>query len=219
LVFDAIERIEISIRTQIIYQYSIEYGFFFYQREELSTDPEIFKKVSESLQSEIDRSHEIFLRHFKDKYSEESYPPSIMALEVSSFGTLSKMFRNFKMCDAKKRVGQYFGLNPYLLESWMQSTTYIRNIVAHHGRLWNRKITSKPTLLKTVPKDKLWISSNDIAPNKLYSFLVCVMYLKQTINPGTTFSKRLKDLIARHPIVDTSDMGFPVNWEKEEIWK
>lgn len=219
LIFDAIERIEIAIRTQIIYQYSIEYGFDFYCNKSLYHDETIFEQTLESLIQEIDRSHEIFLKHFRTKYFEEKYPPSIMALEVSSFGTLSKLFRNLKMCRAKKRVAQSFSVSPYILESWMQSTTYIRNIVAHHARLWNRKLTTRPTLLEFVPKDRVWLSSNDIPANKLYAFCACIMYLKKTINPGTSFGKRLTELVNRYPVVDVRQMGFPVNWKKEAIWQ
>ena len=218
LLFDAIERIEIAIRTQIIYQFSVEYGFDFYHKEELYRDVNIFDQTMKSLNSEIDRSHEIFLTHFKTKYSEEPNPPSIMALEVSSFGTLSKLFRNLKMSKAKKLVSRQFGLHPYVLESWIQSTTYVRNIVAHHGRLWNRKLTTRPTLLEYVPKELVWISSNDIASNKIYAFLACIMYLKRVINPGTIFHTRLKDLIKKYSIIDINKMGFPENWEKEDLW-
>lgn len=218
LLFDAIERIEIAVRTQIIYQFSLDFGFDFYHREELYRDPLIFEQTMASLLSEIDRSHEIFLNHFKTKYTGEKYPPSIMGLEVSSFGTLSKLYRNLKMCDAKKRVAHAFGVHPYILESWMQSTTYIRNIVAHHGRIWNRKLTSRPTLLKIVPKSYTWLSTNDIPSNKIYAFCVCVMYLKKIINPGTTFGIRLKELIEKYPVVDPHQMGFPVNWERENLW-
>lgn len=219
LIFDAIERIEIAVRTQIIYQFSIEYGFDFYCNKSLFHDEAIFEQTLESLTQEIDRSHEIFLKHFKTKYTDEKFPPSIMALEVSSFGTLSKLFRNLRMSNAKKRVAQAFFVSPYILESWMQSTTYIRNIVAHHARLWNRKLTTRPTLLEFVHKEKVWLSSNDIPANKLYSFCACVMYLKKTINPGTTFGYRLQELIKKYPVADIKQMGFPANWGKESLWK
>jgi len=218
LLFDAIERIEIAIRTQIIYQFSIAYGFGFYYDEKLYRDPKIFHQTMENLFTEINRSHEIFLKHFKVKYKSEKYPPSIMAMEVSSFGTLSKLFRNLKMCDAKKQVGREFGMNPYVLESWMQSIAYVRNIVAHHGRIWNRKLTMRPALLKHVPKNYVWLTSNDIASNKIYAFIACLMYLKRTINPGTAFGFRLKKLIEENPIVDVASMGFPKGWEQELLW-
>lgn len=219
LLFDAIERIEIAIRTQIIHQFSIVYGFNFYCDGKLYRDPKIFRHTMEKLFYEIDRSHEIFLKHFKLKYRSDQYPPSIMALEVASFGTLSKLFRNLKMCNAKKMVGKVFGVNTYILESWMQSTAYVRNIVAHHGRVWNRKLTMRPKLINNVPKKYVWLPTNDIAPNKLYAFCACLIYLKRIINPGTTFGNRLKKLIQKYPVVDPTQMGFPKNWDSEKLWK
>ncbi len=46
-----------------------------------------------------------------------------------------------------------------------------------------------------------------------------ILYLLQTINPNNSFSKRFNDLLEKYPNVDIRAMGFPVNWQKEDIWK
>jgi abortive infection bacteriophage resistance protein len=45
-----------------------------------------------------------------------------------------------------KDVCDKFGLSHQMLSFWLHSISYIRNICAHHSRLWNRVCTIKPTI-------------------------------------------------------------------------
>jgi abortive infection bacteriophage resistance protein len=96
LIFDAIEKIEISLRTQIIYHYALSYGSHWQLKPELYRDPMRFANHLDSLQKEIDRGNETFIDHYKNKYLNPAEPPSWMSLEVSSMGLLSKIFQNLK---------------------------------------------------------------------------------------------------------------------------
>lgn len=93
LIFDAIEKIEISLRTQIIYHFALTHGSHWQLMPELYRDPMRFANHLDSLQKEIDRSNETFIDHYKSKYTSPTEPPSWMSLEVSSMGLLSKIFR------------------------------------------------------------------------------------------------------------------------------
>lgn len=159
----------------------------------------------------------IFIEHYKSKYSSPERPPSWMTFEVTSIGLLSKMYRNLIMTNEKKDISKHFHApTPYIFESWLQSITYVRNICAHHGRLWNRVLTIKPTLPKK-PKN-LWIQNNAINTDKIYAFLCCTLYLLRTINPKTEFIVHLKHLLDKYPSVSTKVMGFPKDWYKDEFW-
>ena len=140
-----------------------------------------------------------------------------MTSEVLSLGLLSKLYRNLKMSDGKKRVAGHFGLsNPYVLESWMQSITYVRNICAHHSRLWNRVLTNRPSYLES-PTNR-WIT---LSPNnqKVYYFTCCVLYMLRSINPDSRFVKHFKDLLSRYPTISIEAMGFPSDWERDAFWE
>jgi abortive infection bacteriophage resistance protein len=143
--------------------------------------------------------------------------PAWMTFEVISLGLLSKTYRNLKMSAAKKDISKHFGLpQPYILESWMQSITYVRNVCAHHSRLWNRVLTLRPQRLKK-PVNQ-WIS--DSPPNdKMYYFLCCTLYLLRSINPRTRFVLHLKTLFGRYPNLPLQSMGFPEDWETQAFWK
>jgi abortive infection bacteriophage resistance protein len=216
LVFDAIERIEISFRTQLIYQPAIIGGAFWFEDEKFFDDKNRLTEHLQKLDSEVKQSKEVFIKHFDAKYDEDC-PPVWMSFEVISLGLLSKFYQNLKFTDAKKLIAKHYGLNnPIVLQSWIRSITYVRNVCAHHARLWNRTLTNKPIILQT--PSKLWITEKNPNNEKLYYFLCCLWYLLRQINPETQFVEKLKTLFAKYPNVSISSMGFPKNWEEENFW-
>jgi abortive infection bacteriophage resistance protein len=218
VVFDAVERIEIAFRTQIIHQFSLSGGAFWFENPIHFNNNYFYSKNLSKIDEEIDRSNEVFIDHFRQKYTSSNRPPAWMTLEVVSIGLLSKLYKNLNMSPAKKAISNHFQIpNPYVLESWMQSITYVRNIVAHHSRLWNRVLTLKPALPKKPKND---FPSNILANNtKIYPFLCCLLYLLRTINPNTKFAANLKQLFDEYPNVPQKSMGFPADWQDETFWK
>jgi abortive infection bacteriophage resistance protein len=216
LIFKAIEKIEISFRAQIVYHYAQNYGSHWQLNDHLFRDLDRYNKHVESLKKEVDRSNELFIEHYKSKYSDPIEPPSWMSFEVISFGLLSKMFQNLKKGPEKIILTRHFGLNDVsVLESWMFCFSMLRNICAHHGRVWNRRLNS--IKLPTNPTYS-FLSNSSIYRNKLYTTLTCIEYLLNVINQESTFKKCLKDLIYSNEYVRLKEMGFPENWQKEELW-
>ena len=217
LIFDGIEKIEIAFRTQIIYHFALTYGSHWQTKPELFRNKDWFESQLDSLQKEIDRSNETFIKHYRNKYTKPLEPPCWMTLEVCNMGLLSKIFQNLKKGKEKEAVTNHFGLsNVVLLENWMLCFSTLRNICAHHCRVWNRRLTS--IKFPTNPKNP-FLKNQNIYPNKLYSTLSCIQYVLNIISPGNTFSKRLKELIKTCPLAQTKEMGFPDNWLDEALWK
>lgn len=143
LIFDAVEKIEVALRTQIIYHWSMAYGSHWHLDQNLYKDHSKFIRHLASLQKEINRSNETFIDHYKNKYTNPSEPPCWMSLEVTSIGLLSLIFQNLKSCPQKKAVTHHFGLlGNNVLENWMHNFCNIRNICAHHGRLGIEELPS-----------------------------------------------------------------------------
>ncbi|CAN5439271.1 Abi family protein [soil metagenome] len=218
LVLDAIEKIEISMRTQVIYQWAMNHGSHWHLDGNLFRNYVQFAKDYTRLQQEVDRSVETFIDHYKTKYTNPPEPPCWMSLEVSSFGLLSLIFRNLKMGAEKKAVTKYYGLNDIgIIESWMHSFSNIRNVCAHHGRLWNRRLTAHiklPTHTATP-----FIQNKNIYPYKVYASLCCMKYVLDIISPGHSFTKKLNDLMSNCPLAQEKEMGFPANWKQEKFWQ
>ncbi|MCC6281982.1 MAG: Abi family protein [Saprospiraceae bacterium] len=216
LVFDAIERIEVALRTQIIYQFSLAHGSHFFQRKGLYHNLANFKNDLKTVDKEIHRSSEVFIKHYKLKYTSPKRPPCWMSLEILSLGTLSKLYENLRISAEKKSIAAHFGLNAFVLESWMHMLSHVRNICAHHGRLWNRTLTQIPKL----PKNPTftWLINSAVPADRLYVTLCSIQYLLNTVAPSHSFSIRLKALLQEYPKTDQTSMGFPTGWESEPLW-
>ena len=216
LIIQELEKIEVSIRAKMIYLLSHQNGAFWYRDSNLFKNQINHSKTLVSLDAEYNRSDADFIVAFKNKYS-DTLPPSWMLLELTSFGTLSSLFSNLKPTRTKRDIANYFGLNENTFASWMHSIVYIRNVCAHHSRLWNRVMSIQP--IRPINASKEWLNNNNISNNKTFYILSMVLYLLQTINPNNSFSKRFKSLLDKYPNVDTRAMGFPTNWKNEDMWR
>ena len=218
LVFDGIEKIEIAIRTQIIYNWSIQYGSHWHINPALFRNSVRFAHNLNTLQLEIGRSTETFIEHYKRKYTNPLEPPCWMSLEVSSFSLLSLIFQNLKKGNEKTIVTNYFGLRDVsILENWMHAFCNIRNLCAHHGRLWNRRLTTHITLPKH-PVNR-FLANKNILPYKVYAALCCMQYILNIINPESTFKIKLKEHMLKCPLAQEKEMGFPIDWQSELFWQ
>ena len=156
----------------------------------LFKDRDIFQKCLENIQKEVSRSKEDFLQEHFSKYNDPSLPPVWKTMEVVSFGMLSKLYCNFSDVDVKKAVAHSFGLPQYLyLETWTKCIAVLRNLCAHHDRIWNKRFPWKPQLPKRLPL--AWIDTRSLRPIKLYAQLCCLAYLEQSIHPKSDFSHRI----------------------------
>lgn len=219
LVFDAIERIEIAFRTQAIYHPAKACGPMWYEDEANYLNKAGLVECFKTIDYEIERSKEIFIQHFKTKYCDQNRPPAWIMFELLPFGLVSRMCFNLSDYTVREAIGVHFGFKSTqrdIFESWLQTLVYVRNVCAHHSRLWNRNLVNPPRMMKTTPHP--WIKRNDISIRKLYYFLCTVMYLLSRINPETSFATRLKALIDDYSHLPISDMDFPANWESEPVW-
>lgn len=217
LLLNAIEKIEVAMRTHIIYEYSLAHGSHWFEKSELFFNSNYHERNLDKIKDEIKRSNETFIKHYFDNYDTPETPPAWMTLEVISMGTLGKLFSNLKRDPLKKKVALSFGLKKAEhLENWMHAFGDLRNVCAHHGRVWNRRF---PTLL-FLPYDTKYpfIENTRIDNNKLYPLLCSINYIIRIIAPKSSFVSDMKSLLDNCPMADCSDMGFPGNWKEEGIW-
>lgn len=218
LVFDAIERIEVALRTQIIYEFTMAYGSHWFENPSLFKSSKLLERDLRSLDKELKRSSEAFIQNYKKKYSNPRRPAAWLSLEISTMGLLSKIFENLKNCRAKKNIANHFGIgHPKVLESWAHSFSNTRNICAHHGRLWNRHFTQAPTLAKNLKRD--FLKNHQINPHLLYTTLSCMVFVLKIISPDNLWLKTVKSFLQKCQGIPFIKMGFPDNWHEEPIWK
>ena len=233
LVFDVIERLEVSIRTQMIYQLSHKYGSHWQDNTDIFKSPstqtsrsgqsvtfDVYSEIQKHIKEQLHNNKaEVFIQHYGNKYDMPKNPPSWMTVEIMYFNQLSRICKGLKLRKDINGIAAYFGLPPQIFCSWLHTMNYVRNICAHHARLWNRDLNIVPEKLQ-FSKNLEWISNPNTAKrSKIYYFLCMLNYLLQTVNPTSTFKERLKDLLnEKMDVVSLTAMGFPPEWESERIW-
>ena len=218
LVFSAIQQIEVTVRARMIRLFAERHGAFWFMEPLLAESNTMFTSNLRSLQEELNRSEdEYILEHFR-KYDTPAMPPVWKTMEVASMGTLSKLYSNMNDTAAQKAVSRSFMIPKFeYMRNWLRCITIVRNICAHHARLWNVNIVVKPKLPKRLPH--AWISNRQIAQDKLYPHLCYIAYWLYAIKPDNTFARDLQALLANYPVVDPAAMGFPKGWQEEALWK
>ncbi len=221
LVFNAIARIEIALRARMtqIFSASTGSGHWFLDKGLYSSDS---TKLIDSMASDVDRSKEEFIKHYKHKYTTPFLPPSWMTLEVVSFGTLSRLYQSLIKSVEKRDLAHSFGIKDVeVFENWLHSILNLRNHCAHHGRIWNRRF-SKEIIL---PYDTFrpFINkktASTIKRNKIFPLLSAIKFLLDSIDKENSFKDDLLCLLSRElRLRSLKEMGFPENWLAFPVWE
>ena len=196
LIFNAIEKIEVAVRTKVVQVYAESTGnSHWYDDESLYRFG--YDDLMEHIEADVNRSNEDFIKHYNSKYNDPPIPPSWMALEVVSFTTLSRLFQSLKLDNRKEDITEQFGLKKVaILENWLHAISNLRNCCAHHSRVWNRRFMVSVTL----PYNTLYLfmdrtTIGQIRTNKLFAVLSCITYILDIISPGSDFKKHIKELL------------------------
>lgn len=227
LLFDVIEKIEISLRSKLIYHLSHEIDPWWFCNSEIFNDRLQFSRTLAKIEEEITRarSKDVTIKnHFKKHRDDLRFPPSWKSLEQVSFGNLSKLYGNLKhTVNAKDEIAKEYGaVNHTYLPSWLQSIAQIRNYCAHHSRLWNKNLPGTVKLLPNPPNP--WINDPDNVPKQhefihLYVHMCLMKYLLKEIQPNNNFTTRLNDLFIKYPNVDENALGMKLDWMQEPLWQ
>ena len=205
LIFPEIEKVEINVRCRLANFFAEQYGVLGYLQAENFSNENYHAQFLEDIKEEVRRNSKApFVRNFKENYEGGNLP--IYALvEVFSFGTLSKFYKNMLNKD-KKAIAKTFGVGYTYFESWLESISYVRNICAHYGRIYNAKLSKTPILYKEY-------TQVGIGNNRIYGVLLCLKYLLKDDDHWNLFVDKIELLFDKYPCVQISTMGFPENWK------
>lgn len=221
ILFDAIERIEVALRTKMIYHLSLSHGGLWYSNPDLFSDSEKHTKHLTELNTDFDRSQEIFIKDQKERYP-DSEVDAWKIFEVASMGTLSKFYKNLDhQLPGKATIAKEMGLNLHSeLSSWLEAIGYVRNIVAHHSRLWSRNMVKTPKFNLVNPSG-LWFKGplEPVQAKKPFLIISCMIYLCDAVSLNHHIRKKVLTLFENNPKIPIYKLGFMNNWEKEPLWK
>ncbi len=221
LVMDAIERFEVAIRTQFAHHHAIHHGPFAYANDPKSRpkmERKDFADLYAKVLEELSRSKEPFVKHFYSKYGDShDAPPIWEAVEVMSFGNIVTLYKNTTH-KVKQDVANVFDVPDTILESWLQTLNTIRNICAHHGRLWNRELGYKPFIPHAASYPQ-WHDPVKVPNDRIFGILTICKHCLNRIAPQSKWPDDLNKLLADYPDIPRLNMGIPANWSESPIWK
>lgn len=169
---------------------------------------------------------ENFIRHYLCEYPSPRLPPCWMAMEMLTWGQLSRLYAGLRRTADQKAIAHRLGLHAELLESWLRALNSIRNICAHHGRLWNRELGVSLRLPNS--RQVRWLQNPVILDpsgpqvdykKRIYPVLAALQTLLYKISPGSAWALRLKALLEKYPNIRLSAMGIPSNWQEDPFWR
>lgn len=217
LLMDAIERVEVSVRTRWANHLAVAHGAHAYLDASLFHDPTQHAKSLDQLREEIARSKETFIEHYRTTYTDPPLPPVWAACEVMSFGQLSRWAGNLKHRKDRQAIASAYGLDAQVLTSFLHHLATVRNLCAHHARLWNRRFTFTLRIPRGLPPE-IQACFNPAADRNLYNTLALLAWMLHAVSPGSSWAGRVKQLLQDTPLVDPAAMGFPPKWEGLALW-
>ncbi len=235
LTLDAVERIETTLRTRIGYTIGKVDAF-------AHEDPSIFidsftragtagpdgsplPSRHEAWLSRVEQrrnsSDEAFVMHFRLKY--DNRMPIWALTELLELGHLSRLYAGLRN-DLATSIAEEFGVpTKRLLDSWIATTNYVRNVAAHHARFFNRKLVVAPKRPKPDQVPLLAHLGSVRAPKQFgsYNALAVMAYLMRVIEPNGDWPRRLAAHLRAFPSgkhIDQGSMGIAAGWLESDLW-
>jgi abortive infection bacteriophage resistance protein len=231
LVLDAVERIEVALRVDVSYLLGARDPFAHsnpallhgnFARKVIPASGRTRHQVwLERYRNVVSRSKEDFVRHYQQKYGEPL--PIWVAVELWEFGMLSTFYQGMKVDDASAIAAKYGLPGWQLMQSWLRSVNFVRNVAAHHSRLWNKNLIDQPKL--PAPGQ---VRAFDVllgrpaVGSRLFIVLCILLHFVRMASPNSGWPVRLRQHLESFPAgsrLSLADMGFPSDWRKHPLWQ
>lgn len=235
-VMDALERVEVAVRASVTDHMSTTYDDPFWYGDpahfaDQTRHRRLLELVRRTASARLDGAaenetgylrHTSALEHYLTTYGEPELPPSWLMIETLTMGQLTSLSHNLRRRADRTAIARRLGLNEPVLMSWLTTYVRVRNVCAHHGRLWNLGLGVYPVLPRSraVPwlEDRGALSEHPDRRKRLYPVLVSLQSVMSTISPGSSWGTRLYELMDEHPRVPLRAMGFFDNWHRDPFW-
>ena len=218
LIFSMISKIEVALRVRLVESLLIHGEPLVLQDSSIFKEKKLYWQNMSTIASEIARSNDVFIKHNFDNHDGEV--PVWAAVEVLSFGTLSKIIKNLKTGTGssysilaanyqyKSKKGNLVNPSQKMLASWVQGVSVLRNMCAHNSRIYNRTIHTTPEILDV---DKI---TPPPAHNGLYQILLAMKYLRSSDEEWAVFVDEFDKLVQKNnSIIILTAMNLPIDWK------
>ena len=226
LVIEAIERIEVAARTRWASAMSLQHGSHAHMNADLFKNPWQHASDIARISNDLKDSNETFVVHYRGKYKAPYLPPIWAVVETMTLGALSRWIASTGDNQVKREVAKTLGMPTIeILEQVLHALTPVRNICAHHARLWNRRFI---LLLPNIKRLQGQLITETITTpsgetqqplrREIYNFLVVIQYLMNHMSQNSTWGARLMQHIEPLATEHKNAMGFPTDWKTHQPW-
>ena len=205
LISEMIRPIELFLRSQLSSQLGTTHGARALHESLAFNNQKDFAKLQSTLEREKRQSQRAgnpLVLHNLAKYG---CLPIWAEVEISSFGALSKIYENLKSRDDRRAIAGAFGVPERYLRGWLRYLTQLRNMAAHHDRLYNRILKVRP---------KLFSEHKGVDNARLFPAFLVLLRLNDGLDPAAAAKMRMRlgQAIDEHHGVNLRPIGFPENW-------
>lgn len=211
LINDAIERIEVAFRTSLSETMSHLYSPYWFLNKNIFNNSSRYHGFLSQIDIACQDKHNSAIQEYYRHYDQPKYPPSWILFEFLSFGACVSAFCNIKKLKDRKAVCEIFNEHPTTMQSWLYAIRYIRNLCAHHARVWNRWFVVSPAL-------SFMLGEKFNQQNTCYAHLIVLSKLLLTISPESKWKENLKSLLEKYKTYPIHEMGFIKNWQDDAFW-
>lgn len=189
LAMEAIQQIEIAIRSHIAYTLGQHEPLAYLQRCYFNPSFEHEAWLAKYYES-LTRSKDDFVLHHLKKYGSL---PIWVACELWDFGAMAQLFRGINP-DDRNQIAQPYEISGSIFASHLVALNFVRNVAAHHGRLWNRKLINFPTL--TGLREPQW---HYLDNTKAFTVFCLIQRMLNVICPDNDWGNRFQTLLGTFP--------------------
>lgn len=221
LVLAGLEQVEISIRTTLSYYIGHTYDAFGHLDSENFHPQFKHEEWMQRVTLSVEESSDEFLKHFQRNYIGFPKVPIWMLTEVMSMGALSRLYKGMRN---DKKIGQVdkqniandFNMHYKQLQDWLHVLTYVRNVCAHHSRLWNRELAIRPERIRNAN----WLPPHTPRNDRIFVILLMIKQLLRNNQQVIDWKAAIEELL--NPYSDNefmrAAMGFPRDWTRHPLW-
>ena len=209
LLLDVLERIEKSFKCHLVYEMSIKTNdSFWIANHDFFHDGGKYNERIVKMLDDLKFSKKNFIKHYYANYNNPKYPPAWMIIETLSFGQVAIIFNQLKF-ENQKIVANSYGINKKFLSNWFYALSVLRNLCAHHSRLWNNEFVVRLNQRHGFYRNFF----NNSNGNRLFNYLVVMHAINCKFNQTSKWDERLEKIITEYKI-NISHMGFADNWKE-----
>lgn len=204
LMFKYCSRVEIILKTIISEEICSMYGCDPYMDSRMYKDKDARSDMLKSISALSNKYLALDRRakHYSDKYDDPAFPPLWMMREFMTFGSLNYFYGKLNQ-GIKQNINVKFGLGRSdILPRWISCFVDLRNVCAHHDRLFNRKFQKIPLRSQqhNAPRAR--------DPHKVAALCHVMQVILNNRSPNCNIEQEVRALVVNHPAVTVAEIGF-----------